>query len=175
MLHKNISNYYPNKFAIDLSNKVKLDDAVEHLISEDRKCFHMGLYDDIPANVPDADIKEAKREKALDMLGDFQSSSIVGSFEDCLVYYTGVELNEEQIEALQFIYNITKLKLKGDMVNALSSVIQAVPSGNKDYFEMLFRLLTDPDSVDEKAAEATINFFVKEANREVKVTRGTGK
>lgn len=69
-----------------------------------------------------------------DRLKAFQQMSITSSFEDSLIAYHGVDLNEDQKEALAVIYKSTKPWMLGHVVGVLLDKLDT-RMANKDFAE----------------------------------------
>jgi len=78
--------------------------------------------------------KNKGHEKRL-VMRTFQQMAVAATFEDSLIAYNGVNLNNEQIQALKVIYRSTRPWMLGHVVGVLLDKLDNAHTSNKDFAE----------------------------------------
>ena len=80
--------------------------------------------------LPDYDFDEREYYSEMEnKLIRFQQMSLVNQFDDCLIAYFGIDLNEKQKEFLKAIYQITHQLLTGQLIDSHLKIIHEQING----------------------------------------------
>ena len=91
---------------------------------------------------PIKDLYEYEGEKLKKMntrhmrLKQFQQICALGTYEEAVIIYKNVKLDEDQINSLKFIAETTPLQMQGMTVQSMIDIIQNRPT-HKDYAKIL--------------------------------------
>ncbi len=85
-------------------------------------------------------------------LGQFQQMSCACPFERAILIYHGIELTEEQTEALKLIHETTKDWLKSYAIAEIMARLKNKKTGNRDFAESI-KYIFDSFTEDDKSTD----------------------
>lgn len=90
----------------------------------------------------------------------FQQMAVVSKFEEALISYHGMNLSDEQINALKIIYKSTKPWMLGHVVGVLLNKLDT-KMANKDFAESVRTIVEQLTAEDSETTQATKGLLVK--------------
>ena len=106
-------DHFPNDFALDMARTVDL------FCEESPQVLQKLLQAAVAADNEEAEYECEMRFKQFDALQRFQQLATVGSYDDSILAYHGIELSEQQESILKVIHKSTPIWVQGKMADIL--------------------------------------------------------